>query len=554
MWAPGSRVEATDGGLRTPGGGSRPVATGAYTGIMRTAWPAGGPAERAGRLRVALRLAGGVALPLAATGIAALVPEGSSNRSTDAALLYLLAVVGAALLAGLAGGLVASVESFLGLNFFFTPPLGTFAVAKGDDVLALVAFLAVAVLVAALLAKTLAQRARAERGEWEALLLYRVSSSLLGGEPLPAALNRFAAEMMELFSLARCEVSTQGLPGSPGSPDGGAGASPGLIAAAGDRVGPEDEALTLALRTERGTFGRVAMYPQRPGGGAAGFEERQVALAGAFAGQVALAVEAALLAEQSRHAQAEAETARVRAALLSSVTHDLRTPLAAIKASATSLLGGGVSFDEEQRTDLLRTIAEESDHLNRLIANLLSLSRLRAGALVLEKTAAPVEDVVEASVTRLRRRWKDVVIRVQGSDTIPPVPMDLLLIDQVVSNLLENAVKYRGNDEPVEVVPSVSDGWAAVTVADHGPGIPPAERGHVFEEFYRSDTAGDQAGVGLGLAISKAIVEAHGGSMWIAETAGGGATVGFRLPLAASAAAGSMVPPGREAPMSEVAP
>jgi two-component system sensor histidine kinase KdpD len=480
----------------------------------------GGQGGGSGRLVRVLRIGGAILLPALATGVGSLVPAKSSSSPTDAAMLYLLSVVGAALVAGLAGGLVASVESFLGLNFFFTPPLRTFAVAKSDDLLALIVFLVVSVLVATLLAKTLAQRARAERGEREALLLYRNSSHLLGGEPLPTALGQFARDMVELFGLARCEVSTLGPPDAPD-----------LAASAGAAIGPGVAGVTLPLRTERGIFGQVVVYPQSPGG----LEERQVALAGAFAGQVALAVEAAILAEQTRRSQADAEAARVRAALFSSVTHDLRTPLAAIKASATSLLDGDVIFDAAQRTDLLQTIAEESDHLNRLIANLLGLSRLRAGALVPEKTAAPVEDVIEGAVNRLRKRWRGVAIRIQGSDTIPPVPMDLLQIDQVVSNLVENAVKFRGNDQPVEVAAAARDGWVEVTVADHGPGIPTGERERVFEEFYRRGAGAVEGGVGLGLAISRAIVEAHGGSMWVADTAGGGATVGFRLPLSRAA-------------------
>jgi signal transduction histidine kinase len=149
-----------------------------------------------------------------------------------------------------------------------------------------------------------------------------------------------------------------------------------------------------------------------------------------------------------------------------------------------------------------------------------------------EKTAAPVEDVLEAAVHRLQRRWKDVGIRIRVPETIPLVPMDLIQIDQVVSNLLENAVKYASNGAPIEVRASAGGPWVEVAVADGGPGIPPEDRERVFEEFFRRDTGGGQGGVGLGLAISRAIVEAHGGSMWVGDTPGGGATVSFRLPLA----------------------
>lgn len=492
------------------------------------------------RLRGLLRLGAAAALVALATGLASIPPFKAGATTTDAAMIYLLSVVGAALVAGLPGGLLASLLSFLGLNFFFTPPLRTFAVAKSQDLLALIVFLVVAVLVATLLTKTLSQRTRAERAAHEANLLHQISSRLLGGAPLATALDLFARDMVELFSLAGCEVVTDGLGDL--QPGGELRARAGSVTAG--------RPLTLPLRTDRGSFGEVRVVA-----GPGGLQEPELSLARAFAGQVALAVEATVLAERTRRSQADAEASRVRAALFSSVTHDLRTPLAAIKASATSLQDAGVTFDSAQRAALLATIAEEADRLNRLIANLLSLSRLRAGALVPEKTAAPVQDVIEAAVARLRRRWKDasaagggpgsgapnILIHVQG-DSIPPVPMDLLQIDQVVSNLVENAVGYAGIAQPVEVgvaaVPQDSRGaapqWVEVLVADHGPGIPAADRERVFEEFFRRDTARGQGGVGLGLAISRAIVEVHGGSMWACETPGGGATVGFRLPVASA--------------------
>jgi len=327
--------------------------------------------------------------------------------------------------------------------------------------------------------------------------------------------------MVELFSLAGAEVSTLGLDGALD-----------LTASAGAAPSSGGPGTVVPLRTERGTFGQVTVYP-RPGGR---FEERQVELAAAFAGQLALAVEAAMLAEKTRRSQAQAESNRVRAALFSSVTHDLRTPLAAIKAGATSLLDADVVFDDAQRRDLLTTIAEESDRLNRLISNLLSLSRLRAGALVQEKTAAPVEDVIEAAVARLRKRGGTIVV--DDNADLPLVPMDLLQIDQVVSNLLENALRFTTDGVPVEISAKATDGSVEVAVADHGPGIRPEDRERVFQEFFRGDAAGDGGGVGLGLAIARAIVEAHGGTMWVAETPGGGATVGFRLPVGPNGEAG----------------
>jgi two-component system sensor histidine kinase KdpD len=488
---------------------------------MRTAALRARSGGRSGPRALVVQILAGVSFPVVATGIASIPLFKSPASATNAAMLYLLSVVAAAVVGGLPGGLIASFLSFLGLNFFFTPPLRNFAVAKGEDLLALFAFLIVSVLVATLLTNALAERTRAEQGEDEARLLYRISSRLLGGTPLPTALKQFANDMVELFSLAGAEVSTLGLDGALD-----------LTASAGAAPSSGGPGTVVPLRTERGTFGQVTIYP-RPGGR---FEERQLELAAAFAGQLALAVEAAILAEKTRRSQAQAESNRVRAALFSSVTHDLRTPLAAIKAGATSLLDADVVFDDAQRRDLLTTIAEESDRLNRLISNLLSLSRLRAGALVQEKTAAPVEDVIEAAVARLRKRGGTIVV--DDNADLPLVPMDLLQIDQVVSNLLENALRFTADGVPVEISAKATDGSVEVAVADHGPGIRPEDRERVFQEFFRGDAAGDGGGVGLGLAIARAIVEAHDGTMWVAETPGGGATVGFRLPVGPNGEAG----------------
>jgi two-component system sensor histidine kinase KdpD len=417
----------------------------------------------------------------------------------------------------------------------------TFKVAQREDILALLSFLAVSVLVATLLTKALAQRARAEQGELEAKLLYRVSSKLLGGASLLTALDDVAADMVDRFGLARCEVTAFG-------PGGVTGDSTVMgWAGAAEATGPP---VVIPLENDRGSFGEVRLFPSEAGH----LQERHRRLAAAFAGQVALAVEAATLAEQSRRAQADAESSRVRAALFSAVTHDLRTPLASIKAAATSLLDQGVAFDQRQRNDLLSTIAEESDRLNRLIANLLSLSRLRSGAAAAEKTAVPVEDVIEAAAGRLAKRDGAVPIRIRiprGAEIIPPVLIDLLQIDQVVTNLLENAIKYGAGGGQVEVEASAQEGWVTVAVVDHGPGVPPEDRERIFDEFFRRDTGGGAGGVGLGLAIARGIVEAHGGSILVEETPGGGATFRFQLPVGTvEPPAPSAEPPARSGEVS----
>lgn len=463
-----------------------------------------------------MRFALAIAFPLVAT-LVALPIKRATATSTVAAMIYLLAVVAAALVGGIRGGMAAAALSFLGLNFFFTPPFHTFDVEKPEDVVALFAFLVVSAVVANLFTQLLSQRERAERTERETGLLYHLASRLLGRDSTNKVLSEFAREVVELFDLARCEAYVK-------SRDGG------LERVAHFEAGPlpeQDNGSEFPLKTEREEFGVIRVVPRQEGS----FGEDERALAQAVVGQVALAMESVTLLERTREAQAEAEASRIRAALFSSVTHDLRTPLSSIKASATSLLEEGVAFDPTQRKDLLKTIAEESDRLNRLIGNLLDLSRLRAGALVPEKIATPIEDVIESVVTRLRKVLGERRVQLRIRDGIPPVPMDVLQIDQVLSNLLENAARYAPADSEIEIKAARWHNSVEMEVADRGPGVPPEERDRVFEEFYRGEAGLRESGAGLGLSIARAVVQAHGGEMWIRETPGGGASVGFRLPI-----------------------
>jgi two-component system, OmpR family, sensor histidine kinase KdpD len=463
-----------------------------------------------------LRFAAAVACPVLATVAGSAWPQASE---TFPVILYLLAVVGAAVLAGLRGGLVASFLSFLGLNFFFTPPVGTFAVEKGEDFVALFGFLAVSSLVATLLTKSVAERKRAERQEHEAWRLYQLSSRLLGGAKLRDVLQHLAQELVQLFDLASCEVTAH------------TDEAEGPLSASFPRSAPGapsmDGSIEIPLATDRQDLGMVVLFPKQDHV----LTPRDRELAGTFVGQVALALERSRLEEATRKAQADVDASRMRAALFSSVTHDLRTPLASIKAAATSLLEEGVLFDAAQRMDLLQTITEESDRLNRLIGNLLDLSRLRAGALVPARTPTPIDDVVEAVVRRLRKLLANHPVRVRVREDIPPVPVDLIQIDQVLSNLLENAVRYTPAGTEIEIRAARWHSWVEIQVADRGPGIPVENRERVLEDFYRQEVGAAPGGAGLGLSITRAIVVAHGGSISINETPGGGTTVAFRLPL-----------------------
>jgi two-component system sensor histidine kinase KdpD len=227
----------------------------------------------------------------------------------------------------------------------------------------------------------------------------------------------------------------------------------------------------------------------------------------------------------------DAETNQLRAAMFSSVTHDLRTPLASIKAGVTSLLDEGVTLQADQRRELLRTILEETDRLNRLVGNILDLARVRAGALVPAKQPTAIEEVIESVLHRMKPTLSRVRVRTLVRPDIPDVPMDPVQIDQVLSNLLENAARFSPPGGEILLSAAPWQRSVRVRVADQGPGIPPGDRERVFEPFFRHDAGEARTGSGLGLAIARAVVLAHGGRIWIEGSPAGGTAVVFDLPV-----------------------
>jgi two-component system sensor histidine kinase KdpD len=429
------------------------------------------------------------------------------------ALLYLLPVVAAAAVGPLWTALLAAGISFVALDYYFTDPLHTFVVAKGEDLLALAVFLLAAGTTSAMISAALDQRARAEFRERQVRALYNVTARLLAEPEVGGLLGDLARSLVVLFGLRGCRVVI--------TDEDGRGVE---RASYGDLDG--GEVLAVPLVADGRSIGRIEVGTPA---GRIGEDEGKVLET--FAGQLALAVERARLAAEASGARLEAEASRIRAALFSSVTHDLRTPLASVTASASSLLEEGVPFSEEQRRELLRTILEESERLNRLVANLLDLSRLRAGALTPLLETVPVEDLIASVVARLRPALGDRSIRIRLREDVPPVPMDVVQMDQALTNLLENAGRFSPPGSQIEVSAVRWQNMVELKVIDHGPGIPADERARVFEEFYHRDVDGRRGGTGLGLAIARAVVQAHGGTMWVEDSPGGGATLGFRLPL-----------------------
>jgi two-component system sensor histidine kinase KdpD len=250
-----------------------------------------------------------------------------------------------------------------------------------------------------------------------------------------------------------------------------------------------------------------------------------------FANQAAQAIRRVQLAEEARQAQLLRETEKLQTALLNSISHDLRTPLASITGALSSLRDDAAFLDVAAQSVLINTAWEEADRLNSLVGNLLEMTRLESGAMKVKKELCDIQDVIGVALTQLANRLGDRSIDIDLPDTLPLVSMDFVLMVQALVNLLDNALKYSPVDRPVGICARATAARLVISVTDRGIGIPPQELKRVFDKFYRvprSDTVG---GTGLGLSISKGVVEAHGGRIWAKNIAGGGTVVTFTLPL-----------------------
>ena len=472
------------------------------------------PVRPASHTRIAATALG---FPAIATGLALAV-----NRSSGvtAVSLYLLGVVLAASAAGVWGGLFAAALSFAGYVFFFTAPRFTFRVAAVEDVVAAVVLLLIALVVGFLVARVLDERERTERRERDARLLGYLATKLLSGEQLPRVLDDFAQALLDPFDLTRCEVQAV----LDGEELRATAVRPSASLKAGEEPGPT-EIVPITIGETRLGIVRAVRGP-----GAHAFTPTEHALLEATAKQAALAIERARLDVRVRGAQLDAETNQLRAALFSSVTHDLRTPLASIKASVTSLLSEAAVHDAAQQRELLTTVLEETDRLNRVVGNLMDLAKIRAGALEPVREPAAVDELVQTVVARMRSQLSGVRVRFNIRPNLPDVFVDPVQIDQVLTNLLENAALHSPPDGVVSISAAPFRDVIQVRVADRGPGIAVDERERVFEAFYRGDAAPERPGSGLGLAIARAIVVGHGGRIWAEGAPGGGTVVVFELP------------------------
>jgi len=478
---------------------------------------------------------------------------------TDVAMIYLIGVATVAARWGRGPSLVASLLSIALFDFFFVPPYLTFAISDFRYALTFGVMLLTTLLISGYTHRQRRQAEWAREREQRTAALYGMSRELaasLGPVRIADAARRhisdtFHAEVHLLVPedggrLVRLEEA----PGGYLLDDTELGVADwvwrrGQRAGLGTDTLPGAKALYLPLVASERVVGVLGIRPEDdsrledPG---------QRRLLDTFADQVAGALERSRLADQSQRARVEVEAERLRTSLLSSLSHDLRTPLGAITGAASSLLADDQAMKAPARRELLETIIEESGRMNRLIGNLLNMIRLEAGALQVQKDWVPLEEPVGVALIRLGEKLADHPVQVELPPDFPLVPLDAVLMEQVFINLFENAMKYTPSGTPVEVRAWAGADEVTVEVADRGPGVPLGEEDRIFEKFYRATGTRAGAGSGLGLTICKGIVTAHGGRIWAGNRDGGGLSIRFTIPLSGPPPARPPVEPEAASP------
>jgi two-component system sensor histidine kinase KdpD len=419
---------------------------------------------------------------------------------TFAAIVLLLVVVGAATL-GFAPGVVAAVLAAGALTYWFTPPYHSFTIDQADDVLALVAFVAVSVAVAATVAHLNQLRRQAELGAREARLRVAFTNSLAAGQPVPTVLQELADGVVDLFDLAACTVTVGNAQGAAGDDTIGID----TVTVASPPVELELHLLRPLWTGERDTIDALAVA-------------------------LGTALERARLDAEAREQQVRADVIRTRAAFLATVTHDLRTPLATIKTATGALLMPDDALAPEDRRELAGDAHHEVDRLIRLVDKTLELSRIRAGAVVTDAVELAPADLVRLATERLSGSADVSRVRLAVDPDVPAVVVDPLLAEHALRNLIENALLHDPTGGEVLVRARAAPGTVELQVVDHGPGIAPEQQERVFEEFVRLGAPTDGTGSGLGLAVARGLIEVHGGTVTCTDTAGGGATFVVSLP------------------------
>lgn len=486
----------------------------------------------------------GVAVMVTAVGTAVIVALDHVVHIPNASLLYLPAILFTAVYFGTWPSLLAATLAVLEYDFFLLRPIFTFTIAQVADILAFIIFVIVAILTSQLAARARDRAETAQRRATESTMLYELGQALMSAQDVPDILQAITGRIVDVFGVDTCAIFVpgpdDGLVLAAETPSGverdrGSGATTAWVFRQGSRVwlpagdsGPlHDQRVYVPLKTADRIVGVMEVGRKR----GESLDEDERRLITSFAAQAALVITRAQTDEDRHRLQVAEESDRLKTALINAVSHDLRTPLASIKASATALLLADARWTREEGREFLQAIDHEADRLNRLVGNLLDLSRIEAGVLRPVLDWYHMQEVIDTVVPHIRPLLAGRLFSVDLQPDLPPVSLDLLRVEELIINLVENAIKYSPPHSAIELTVRHGPDGVAIAVIDHGAGVPPESRKQIFGTFERGHGHGDHApGTGLGLAICRGIARAHGGSLSVEDTPGGGATFVFLLP------------------------
>ena len=447
------------------------------------------------------------------------------------ALLYLLPIGLGASYNGLGPGLFAAFLAFLAFNFFFVEPLYTLLVHRTQDLIGLFVFLGTAFAIGRGFGMARQNLEKAQAREHEAIRLSEFSSELAGLHDDQAIARALERKVYETFLAQRVEIILEAQPGS-GTGSSGSGSvgrtsfpsKPGQIDANSSRPARPD--LLVPLETPRGMIGEIRIWRAR-----SPFNATEQRLLRTFSSQACLAFERTHLTLAENRARVLEESDRLKSSLLSSVSHEFRTPLATIKASVTALRTETDSLDPEASGELLAAIEEETDHLNLLVGNLLDMSRIELGVLQPKRSWNVLSEIVAGVLHRMQSFTKRHTIQVDISEDLPLVFVDYLQLEQVFTNLISNSIKFSPAGTTISISAWLqSDRSIRVQVKNQSPAVSEEHLEKIFDKFFRVTAAERVSGIGLGLSICKGIIQAHGGRIW-AENQPDGFAYFFSLPL-----------------------
>jgi two-component system sensor histidine kinase KdpD len=455
-------------------------------------------------------------------------------------MLYLASVVIAAIYLGRGPSLLASVAGVLAFDFFLVPPQLTLVVSDTQYIITFIGLFVVSLVVSTLTARVREQAEASIQREAQTAALYDLGRDLTTATDLNDVAQSIFTHISQVFGreVAIFLPEGQGVKTFSSTPGYTPGENELAVAnwafAHGQPAGRGTDTLPAAplrcqpLKTARGVVGVLGLRPKLPGSLLT--PEQRLTL-DAFAYQASQALERVNLVEQARQADLLQATEKLQTALLNSISHDLRTPLVAITGALSALDEDDGSLDDVTRRSLVENARAEAERLNRLVGNLLNMTRIDAGALKLAFEPCDISDLIGSALEIVESRLENRQVKVTIPGDMPLVNLDFVLITQVLVNLLDNAIKYSTDDRPIEVSACRIGSEVQLAIADRGTGIPPEDLGYVFDKFYRVQRPGNISGTGLGLSICKGIVEAHGGAIRAENRPGGGVCVSVMLPI-----------------------